>query len=83
MAIATLAHRRDLQGLRAVAVLLVSKAFTEQRTASQAASGPVSDAHISEGLWNRNVVCILLAVIFRSCRTKVTVTREQRVYGRL
>ena len=50
----------------AVAVLFVSKSFTEQKTAAQAASGPVSDADISEGLWNRNVVCILLAVIFRS-----------------
>lgn len=48
----------------AVAVVFVSKGFTEQRgpTAAQAAS----DAHIPPGLWNRNFCCVLLAVTLRS-----------------
>ena len=52
----------------AVAVLFVAKGFTEQKSAgaSHAPSDPGSDAHISDGLWNRNTICVMLAVIFRS-----------------
>jgi len=50
----------------AAAVVFVSKGFTEQHTASRSAAQANSDSHIAEGLWNRNVVCVLLVVVFRS-----------------
>jgi MFS family permease len=50
----------------AVAVLFVSKGFTEQKQAPPGAQAIESDAHIPDGLWNRNVICIMVAVLFRS-----------------
>ena len=52
----------------ALAVVFVNKGFTEQRdnAASQAAAGLGADTHMPEKLWNRNVVCVLIAVLFRS-----------------
>lgn len=52
----------------AIAVLFVSKGFTEQKqtTPSANAAAADSDAHIPDGLWNRNVCCIMAAVLFRS-----------------
>jgi len=52
--------------LGAVALIFVSRGFTEQGTAAAGASGAVSDAHIPDGLWNRNYCCVLLAVTLRS-----------------
>ena len=50
------------------AVLFVSKGFTEQRQAAPSAGAQAhdSDAHIPDTLWNRNVCCIMAAVLFRS-----------------
>ena len=52
----------------AAAVTLVGKGFTEQRdsAASQTSAGLGSDTHMPDALWNRNVVCVLLAVLIRS-----------------
>jgi MFS family permease len=47
----------------AVAVMFVGKGFTEQ---GQAAEKTVDDAHVPEGLWTRNAVCTMAAVMLRS-----------------
>lgn len=48
----------------AAALLLVSPGFTERKLDN---SSPIaSDAHLSERIWNRNVICVLLAILFRS-----------------
>lgn len=47
----------------AVAVMLVPRSFTEREVESRLAA---ADSHIPEQLWNRNVICVLLAVLLRS-----------------
>ena len=47
----------------AVAVTFVSREFTER---GQAAARTADDAHVPDGLWNRNVLCVTLAVMLRS-----------------
>jgi len=48
----------------AVAVSFVAKGFTEQR--AEAHAQLASDMHVPSHLWNRNMICVLLAIIFRS-----------------
>ena len=48
----------------ATAVLFVSREFSERRVQEVASTG--SDSHLSPRLWNRNVVCVLIAVLLRS-----------------
>lgn len=48
----------------AAAILFVSREFSERRVESK--SRTASDLHVPEQLWNRNVICILLAILFRS-----------------
>jgi MFS family permease len=52
----------------AAAVLFVDKGFTEQKesTASQAAAGLGGDTHMPDRMWNKNVICVLIAVLLRS-----------------
>ena len=50
----------------AAALVFVSKDFTERQTDSEPAAQTSSDGHLAEGLWNRNVICVLLVVMFRS-----------------
>ena len=50
--------------LGAAALLLVSPGFTERKVDNS--SPMASDAHLPEHLWNRNVICVLLAILFRS-----------------
>jgi MFS family permease len=50
--------------LGAAAILFVSREFTERRVEST--SHTASDLHLPAQLWNRNVICILLAILFRS-----------------
>lgn len=47
----------------AAALLSVSRNFTERRV--EPGSRMASDAHLPENLWNRNVICVLLAILFR------------------
>src|SRR5579871_1020468 len=47
----------------AVVLAAVPRAFTERKLESRQAA---SDAHVPPQLWNRNVVCVLLAVLLRS-----------------
>ena len=47
----------------AMAIVAVSRGFTERRIES---ARTASDVHIPAQLWNRNVICILLAILFRS-----------------
>ncbi len=48
----------------AAAVLFVARNFTERRLENSART--ISDAHLPAELWNRNVICVLLAILFRS-----------------
>jgi len=48
----------------AAAVLFVSREFSERRVES--GSRTASDLHLPDQLWNRNVICVLLAILFRS-----------------
>lgn len=48
----------------AAALLVVSPRFTERKLAHNPAVA--SDAHLPESLWNLNVICVLLAILFRS-----------------
>lgn len=48
----------------AAAILFVPREFSEHRVEST--SRAASDLHVPEQLWNRNVICILLAILFRS-----------------
>lgn len=48
----------------AAALLVVSPRFTERKLDHNPAAA--SDAHLPERLWNRNVICVLLAILFRS-----------------
>jgi MFS family permease len=48
----------------AAALLLVSPGFTERKLDNS--SPAASDAHLPERLWNQNVICVLLAILFRS-----------------
>jgi len=52
----------------AVALCFVPKGFTEQKNAGAllAPTDPGNDSHIPDGLWNRNSICVMLAVTFRS-----------------
>ena len=52
----------------ALALCFVAKGFTEQKNvgASFAPTDPGNDSHIPDGLWNRNSICVMLAVTFRS-----------------
>ena len=52
----------------ALAICFVAKGFTEQKSAaaSLAPADPESDSHIPDGLWNRNSMCVMLVVMFRS-----------------
>jgi MFS family permease len=47
----------------ALAIMTVPRAFTERKIESRLAG---SDAHVPAQLWNRNVICVLLAVLLRS-----------------
>ena len=48
----------------AAALLLVSPAFTERKVDNSLSSA--NDTHLPEQLWNRNVICVLTAIVFRS-----------------
>lgn len=48
----------------AAALLVVSPRFTERKLDHNPAAA--SDAHLPERLWNLNVICVLLAILFRS-----------------
>ncbi len=50
--------------LGAGAVLFVARGFTEQ--GRSAVSQTADDLHIAQGLWNRNVLCVMMAVMLRS-----------------
>jgi MFS family permease len=50
----------------AIAVLFVDRGFTEARAPVLATANPESDAHVPDGLWNRNLVAIMLSGLFRS-----------------
>ena len=47
----------------AVAMLFVSREFTEQ---GQAAAHAAEDAHLPDTAWNRNVICVTTAVMLRA-----------------
>jgi len=50
----------------AVITLMVSKGFTEQKTATGAPSTLTSDAHVPARLWNHNFIAVLIVAIIRS-----------------
>jgi MFS family permease len=52
----------------ALALCFVGKGFTEQKSAGAALAptDPGFDAHIPNGLWNRNSICVMLVVTLRS-----------------
>jgi MFS family permease len=48
----------------AIAVLFVARDFSERRV--EGSTRAAGDVHLPPQLWNRNVICVLLAVLFRS-----------------
>jgi MFS family permease len=50
----------------AVITLMVSKGFTEQKTATALSSALTTDTHLPATLWNRNFVAVLIVAVIRS-----------------
>ena len=52
--------------LGAIAVIFVDRGFTEARAPVSQAANPENDAHLPDGLWNRNLVAVMVSGLFRS-----------------